>query len=73
MLNKTPSFQTSWVYVKKRAYWPKKLNSEIEDWTTDYLSSLNQSTTGGRITGKQLHQMISNKFEVDCSTRAVYK
>ena len=62
----------SGLYVQPKPGAPKKLNATIENWISDFLNALNEKSYGGQITGKQLHQLVEDKFSIGCSLRTIY-
>ena len=50
----------------------KKLNSLQESFLTDTINTLSSSKTGGYITGKELHNMLIERYGIKCSLKTVY-
>jgi transposase len=60
------------LFVQPKPGAPRKLNAKIEDWISDLLHSLNSETSGGQITGKQIHALVEKQFSISCSLRTIY-
>ena len=50
----------------------KKLNKIEESFIVETINNLSDNNTGGYITGKELHKMLTEKYETKCSLRTVY-
>lgn len=50
----------------------KKLNSVQEAFIADTINKLSNSKTGGYITGKELHSMLVQSHNAQCSLRTIY-
>lgn len=62
----------SGLYVRATKSKPTKLGPEIERWISKFMEKLYSSSVGGRITGKQLHSLVSNEFSVSCTLKTIY-
>ena len=51
---------------------PRKLNAQQESAVFDKINELGASKTGGYITGKEIHQILQEKYNIQCSLRTVY-
>ena len=51
---------------------PKKLNKEHENFIREKVETLSKNSTGGYITGKDLHKMLSKQLQTKCCLRTVY-
>ena len=62
----------SGLYVRATKPKPTKLGPEIEKWISKFMENLYSSSVGGRITGKQLHSLVSKEFSVSCTLKTIY-
>ena len=62
----------SGLYVRATKYKPTKLGPEIEKWISNFMEKLYSSSVGGRITGKQLHVLVSKEFAIQCSLKTIH-
>jgi len=60
------------LYNQPKSGAPKKLDPAIEQWIVDFINALNAETSGGHITGKQLHALVEEQFGVTCSLKTIY-
>jgi len=51
---------------------PSKINKRQENFIKKEIESLSRNETGGYITGKDLHKMLSEKMQVRCTLRTIY-
>ncbi len=60
------------LYESKRSGAPRKIQKQEEEFISGKLSTLSTAKTGGYITGKQIHQMLIDKYSVQCSLKTIY-
>lgn len=60
------------LYESKRSGAPRKIQTEEEEFISEKLSTLSTAKTGGYITGKQIHQILIDKYNIRCSLKTVY-
>ena len=60
------------IYESQRSGAPRKINSSKEKIISDKINILSESKTGGHITGKELQQILSNEYSINCSLKTVY-
>ncbi|MCK5345887.1 MAG: helix-turn-helix domain-containing protein [Candidatus Heimdallarchaeota archaeon] len=51
---------------------PKRLNEDQENFIKNKIESLSKNSTGGYITGKDLHEMLCKQMQANCCLRTVY-
>ena len=49
-----------------------QLEAVQEDYIFNKITSLSQDKTNGYITGKELHYMLIDKYNIQCSLKTVY-
>ena len=62
----------SGLYVRPTKDKTTKLGPEIEQWISKFLEQFYSSPVGGRITGKQLHKLITEEFCISFSLKTIY-
>lgn len=60
------------LFESHRSGAPRKLNAQQESAVFDKINELSTSKTGGYITGKELHNMLIEKYDAQCSLKTVY-
>jgi len=60
------------LYEARRIGAPRKIQKEEEDFISERLLSLSTGKTGGYITGKEIHQELSDKYSVKCCLKTIY-
>jgi transposase len=60
------------LFESQRSGAPRKLNTEQESFLSDQIKTLSKSKTGGYITGKELYNMLLDKYNVKCSLKTIY-
>lgn len=60
------------IFESKRTGAPRKLNQDQEDFVFKKIKELSESKSGECITGIELHQILSDKYNIQCSLRTVY-
>jgi transposase len=60
------------LFESHRSGAPKKLLTDQEAFLADKIKTLSEDKTEGYITGKELHQMLIDKYNTKCSLRTVY-
>ena len=60
------------LFESHRSGAPRKLNTQQESAVFDKINELSASKTGGYITGKELHNMLIDKYDAQCSLKTVY-
>jgi len=60
------------IYESQRSGEPRKITPSKEKIISDKIKILSASKTGGHITGKELQQILSNEYNVNCSLKTVY-
>ncbi len=60
------------LFESHRSGAPRKLNTQQESAVFDKINELSASKTGGYITGKELHNMLIEKYDAQCSLKTVY-
>ena len=60
------------LFESHRSGAPRKLNTQQESAVFDKINKLSASKTGGYITGKELHNMLIEKYDAQCSLKTVY-
>lgn len=60
------------IYESQRSGAPRKINLSKEEIISDKIKILSESKTGGHITGKELQQILSSEYNVNCSLKTVY-
>lgn len=71
-LQRFREFSFDGLFESPRSGAPKKLKAEQEDFLSDKIKKLSEDKTNGYITGKELHQLLINEYNVQCSLRTVY-
>ena len=62
----------SGLYVRSTKPKATKLGPDIEQWISNLLEQFYSSPVGGRITGEQLHKLITKEFCISCSLKTIY-
>ena len=60
------------LFESPRSGAPRKLQTNQEDFLYDKIKTLSEDKTNGYITGKELHQLLIEKYNTQCSLRTVY-
>ena len=60
------------LFESQRSGAPKKLNTEQEAAIFDKINELSAGKTGGYITGKELHNMLTEQHDAKCALKTVY-
>lgn len=60
------------LFESQRSGAPRKLNVAQDAFLSDIIKNLSENKTNGYITGKELHQMLIDKYKVKCSLKTVY-
>ena len=60
------------LFESQRSGAPRKLNTIQESAIFDKINELSASKTGGYITGKELHNMLIERYNTKCALRTVY-
>jgi transposase len=60
------------LFESHRSGAPRKLNTQQESAVFDKINELSANKTGGYITGKELHNMLVEKYDAQCSLKTVY-
>ena len=60
------------LFESSRSGSPRKLHTAAEDFLADKIKTLSEDKTNGYITGKELHQMLIEKYSTECCLRTVY-
>ena len=60
------------LYVRATKPKPTKLGPKIEKWISKFMEQLYSTSVSGRITGKQLHNLVSKEFSITCSLKTIY-
>ena len=60
------------LFESPRSGAPRKLQPVQEDYIFNKITSLSQDKTNGYITGKELHYMLIDKYNIQCSLKTVY-
>ena len=60
------------LFAKTKRHKATKITKESEEWLVTFLTKLSTDDTGGRITGKQLQNIIMAEFSIKCCLRTVY-
>ena len=62
----------SGLYESRRSGAPRRLKAKEVAFISETVKRLSDKKTGGYITGKQLHQMLQDQYQVTCSLRTIY-
>ena len=60
------------LYESNRSGAPKKISSAEEVFITEKITTLSKAKTGGYITGREIHQILIDKFGIQCSLKTIY-
>ena len=60
------------LYESQRSGAPGKIGKQAESFVLNMLSNLSESTTGGYITGSQIHQIMMEQYQIKCCLSTVY-
>lgn len=60
------------IFESQRSGAPRKISPSKEKIISDKIKILSESKTGGTITGKELHTILSTEYDVNCSLKTVY-
>lgn len=60
------------LFESPRSGAPRKLQTDQDNFLSDKIKALSEKKTNGYITGKELHQMLIDKFNTQCSLKTVY-
>lgn len=60
------------LYESERIGAPRKIQKEGEEFISEKLLSLSTAKTGGYITGNQIHQILVDKYDINCCLKTVY-
>lgn len=71
-LQRFRGFSFAGLFESRRSGAPRKLQIAQEDFLSDKIKKLSEDKTNGYITGKELHQMLIDKYNTQCSLRTVY-
>lgn len=51
---------------------PKKITGDAEKWLSDKIQTLSEAKEGGYITGHELHNLLHEKYGINCSLKTIY-
>lgn len=71
-LQRFREFSFAGLFESRRSGAPRKLQPDQENFLSDKIKELSEDKTNGYITGKELHQMLIDKYNIKCSLRTVY-
>ena len=71
-LQRFGKFSFDGLFESRRCGAPRKLQSAQEDFLSAKIKALSEDKTNGYITGKELHQMLIDKYNIQCSLKTVY-
>ena len=60
------------LYESQRSGAPRKIGKQAESFIFNMLSKLSESTTGGYITGSQVHQIMMEQHQIKCCLSTIY-
>lgn len=71
-LQRFREFSFDGLFESGRSGAPRKLQTDQEVFLADKIKKLSEDKTNGYITGKELHQMLMDKYNTQCSLKTVY-
>jgi transposase len=71
-LQRFREFSFAGLFESQRCGAPRKLQADQEAFLSNKIKALSEDKTNGYITGKELHQMLIDRYNIRCSLMTVY-
>jgi transposase len=71
-LQRFREFSFDGLFELQRSGAPRKLQTDQEVFLSNKIKTLSEDKTNGYITGKELHQMLIDKYNTQCTLKTIY-